>query len=275
MLSHPPNKWMSAGKDLLDSLLHPKAFDAPSQPEAETVALATNDELQQGESLDMGFQEQFAYSEGREGDAFAQVVAMVSAITFLVVTWIVTFTSGTSFYWFGWHPLLESLSIALFTYGILTLQPTAHPRTKAAGLTRHQLAMIVIGFPVAFLGYAAIFANKVMHDHPHFTSWHGTFGLITFIFMVVQIVLGGGSVWFDGALFGGNPKAKLVWKYHRAVGYTAFSLCLITAHLGGAWSNFAVNNSWWVVRALVYTFAPAALLAAVFSRVRLSKISFW
>ncbi|EKM55635.1 uncharacterized protein PHACADRAFT_256398 [Phanerochaete carnosa HHB-10118-sp] len=278
MLSHLQNKWLPLGKGLLSSLLHLKSFDtaqAPSENEAETVALAANDELQQVGSEEMGFQEQLSATEGREGDAFAQIVAMVSVATLLAVTWIITFASGTSFYWFGWHPLLQSLSIAFFAYGILTLQPTAYPKTKASGLTRHQLAMIVAGFPVAFLGYAAIFATKVINSRAHFTTWHGTFGLITFIFMVIQTILGGGSVWFNGRLFGGNPRAKLIWKYHRAVGYAAFSLCMITLHLGGAWSHWATENSWWIVRVLVYTFAPAAILAAVFSRMRLSKMKIW
>ncbi|GJE86961.1 cytochrome b561 [Phanerochaete sordida] len=278
MLSHLQDKWLPQGKSVLDSLLHPKFFDAAqalSQEEPETVALAAHDELQQGETEEMGFQEQVQATEVREGDGFASAVALVSAAVFLVVTWIATFASGTSFYWFGWHPLFQSLSILCFTYGIVTLQPTAHPKTKAAGLTRHQLAMIVIGFPVAFLGYLAIFVNKLNSNHSHFTSWHGFFGLVTFLCMVIQIAVGGGSVWFNGALFGGNPKAKLVWKYHRAVGYVSFSFCLLTAHLGGAWSNWAMNNTWWVVRALVYTFAPAAILAAVFARVRLSKMTFW
>ena len=42
--------------------------------------------------------------------------------------------------------------------------------------------------------------------------------------MTAQIVLGGGSVWFNGALFGGNPKAKLMWKYHRCVSLTHISV---------------------------------------------------
>jgi len=281
MLSHLQDKWLPSGKVLLDSLLHPKLFDridsaqAPSHNEAETIALAADDELQQAESEEMGFQEQLEVSESREGDAFAQVVAGVSVATLLVATWIVTFASGTSFYWFGWHPLLQSLSLALFAYGIITLQPTAYPKTKASGLTRHQLAMIVVGFPIAFLGYAAIFATKIINSRAHFTTWHGTFGLITFMFMVIQIVLGGGSVWFDGRLFGGNPRAKLVWKYHRAVGYASFSLCMITMHLGGAWSNWAAEHIWWIARVVAYTFAPAAILAAVFSRIRLSKTKLW
>ena len=41
------------------------------------------------------------------------------------------------------------------------------------------------------------------------------FGLVTVVMWVTQVALGGGSVWFNGSLFGGNPKAKLVWKYHR------------------------------------------------------------
>lgn len=88
--------------------------------------------------------------------------------------------------------LLQSVAIGLFSYGaylprstylyvfsdlsllgIITLQPTVQPRTKAEGLTRHQLAMFVIGGPVILLGTLAIVVRKLMHDSAHFTSWHG------------------------------------------------------------------------------------------------------
>ncbi|KAI0703575.1 hypothetical protein BC835DRAFT_1404075 [Cytidiella melzeri] len=219
----------------------------------------------------MGFDEQYQKPEGRNGDALAQIIA----ITLLTVTWIMTFASGTSFQWFAWHPLFESLAIALFSYGILTLQPTSQPRTKAAGLTRHQLAMIVVGFPIAFLGYLAIFAMKIINSRDHFTSWHGKCGLLTFILLLIQIGLGGGSVWFNGALFGGNPKAKSVWKYHRAVGYATFASLLITLHLGGTWSSFATDNSGAFVRLLAYTLAPIGLIVSVYSRIRVSKMQFF
>lgn len=57
--------------------------------------------------------------------------------------------------------------------GILTLQPTSQAKTKAAGLTRHQLAMIVLGVPAISLGTLAIFWRKSLSEHPHFTTWHG------------------------------------------------------------------------------------------------------
>lgn len=46
------------------------------------------------------------------------------------------------------------------------------------------------------------------------TSGRQTIGIASIAWMVVQMAVGGGSVWFGGRLFGG-PKAKLLWKYHR------------------------------------------------------------
>ena len=51
------------------------------------------------------------------------------------------------------------------------------------------------------------------------------FGLISFIWLVAQIAIGAGSVWFGGALFGGGEKAKRIYKYHRYG--TLLSICLI------------------------------------------------
>lgn len=42
-----------------------------------------------------------------------------------------------------------------------------------------------------------------------------TLGLISVGWLVGQVILGGGSVWYGGAAFGGGMKAKMLWKYHR------------------------------------------------------------
>lgn len=57
--------------------------------------------------------------------------------------------------------------------GILTLQLTFRPQTKIAGLGRHQIAMLVLGFPTILFGGSFMFYNKISHGAPHFTSWHG------------------------------------------------------------------------------------------------------
>ena len=107
------------------------------------------------------------------------------------------------------------------------------------------------------------------------------------VWIVIQIILGIGSVWFDGRLFGGNPRAKLVWKYHRYAvihvvsltesfigrhcrfsGYLLFPLLLLTACLGGLWSHFVTRNTLLPVRIILFGVAPLCTFIAVFARIR-------
>ena len=107
------------------------------------------------------------------------------------------------------------------------------------------------------------------------------------LWIVLQVFLGIGSVWFDGRLFGGNPRAKLVWKYHRCAaihfalllkpfisrccrlsGYLLFPLLLLTAFLGGLWSHFVTRNTVLPVRIILFGVAPLCALIAVLVRIR-------
>ncbi|TDL27255.1 hypothetical protein BD410DRAFT_761969 [Rickenella mellea] len=188
---------------------------------------------------------------------------------------MVLLNNPSSLSWFAFHPPLQSLAMALFTYGILTLQPTSQPKSKAAGLTRHQLYMLVTGLPVISVGTWAIYHTKNLNSRPHLVSWHGLFGAISYLWMIGQIAIGAGSVWFGGAAFGGGMKAKSLWKYHRLSGYALYPLFLFTAHLGGAWSAFSTGNSNYIVRLLAYTIAPSIALVAIYSRMRTSKMRFF
>ncbi|KAK7693294.1 hypothetical protein QCA50_002861 [Cerrena zonata] len=236
----------------------------------------------EGEEGAMGLKEAYQMPEGRPGDATAQLVAIVAVggpdvifrQIFFISTWLIALVDPSSYGLFTWHPLLMSLGIVLFSYGILTLQPTSRPKTKASGLVRHQLAMFVLGYPAVLLAFGAIWYNKYRGGHSHFTTWHGLFGIISISLSILQVGLGAGSVWFDGKLFGGNPRAKLVWKYHRALGYINFPLYIFTAYLGGAWSNWTALHSVFVVRLFAYWIAPFVLIGALFSRMRLSKMNF-
>ncbi|KAF8163114.1 hypothetical protein B0H34DRAFT_694172 [Crassisporium funariophilum] len=211
--------------------------------------------------------------ENREGDVVSRQAALIAASMLMVVTWAIVLTnSPTTAGWFALHPPLQTLAVFLFTFGIITLQPTNQPKTKAAGLVRHQVAILFVGVPAILLGTIAVSYNKWLRDADHFTTWHGTTGIICMIWIVFQIVLGAGSVWFDGALFGGRAKGKALWKYHRMSGYILFPLLLFTIHLGGGWSNWGPKYSNWMVRFLTYTVAPGIILAGVYGRVRLFKM---
>ncbi|KZT03516.1 uncharacterized protein LAESUDRAFT_729101 [Laetiporus sulphureus 93-53] len=225
------------------------------------------------EEANMGSDEQYTRAEGREGDTVALIGAVLFAGALVIMTWVMVFLNNPmSLGWFFWHPTLQSLAFGAFTYGILTLQPTMQPKTKLAGLRRHQLIMLAVGLPSITLGTFAIWWNKHIGSAHHAATWHGLLGYITVGWLLLQVLLGGGSVWFNGRLVGGNHRAKLVWKYHRLSGYLLFLLLLLTTHLGGAWSNWAAVNSPLVVRWIAYIIAPVVILAAILMRIRWLKM---
>ncbi|KAF4614461.1 hypothetical protein D9613_002883 [Agrocybe pediades] len=214
-------------------------------------------------------------AEGRPLDGISRQTALTAASAVMAVTWTAVLMNGPlSVGWFAFHPPLQTLAMLLFTFGIITLQPTNQPKTKAAGLVRHQMAVFIAGFPLITLGTMAVSYNKWLRDADHFTTWHGTFGIICMLWLLFQVFLGAGSVWFDGALFGGGMKAKMLWKYHRLSGYILFPLLLFTVHLGGAWSSWGSKHIIWIIRFSTYTIAPLAILVGVYRRIRTSKMQF-
>jgi len=218
---------------------------------------------------------QLVKPEARKGDELAKYVAMISILVFLMTTWVVILSNDPkSLGWFPFHPLFQSLSLSLFTYGILTLQPTSRPQTKEAGLARHQVAMMILGFPAIVLGTFSMIFTKYTHGAPHFTSWHGIFGIIALFWISLQVSIGAASVWFGGALFGGGAKAKAVYKYHRLSGYVLLLWLLITVHLAGAWSTWMVDHTGFATSLIAYTVAPALVLISIYGRIRTSKMRF-
>jgi len=214
--------------------------------------------------------------EGRKGDTFAMYMALSGAALFTTVTWVIVLVNDpVAIGLFAFHPLLQSLSIFLFTYGILTLQPTSQPKTKAAGLARHQYAILFVAFPAIFAGTAVIVYNKWAHGKSHFVSWHGKFGIASMAWICIQVLLGGGSVWFGGAAFGGGAKAKAIWKYHRLSGYVLIALVAFTAHLGGAWSGWGMKYSPLSMRIIAFGIALIGCITGLYLRVRPTKMKFY
>ncbi|KAJ3572816.1 hypothetical protein NP233_g2837 [Leucocoprinus birnbaumii] len=222
--------------------------------------------------IGMGIDEEgLVKPEGRRGDGWARNVAFTSIALLTGTTWFLVLANNPfNLKWFAFHPPLQSLALCFFTYGVMTLQPTSQPKTKAAGFIRHQTAVFYFGFPLILAGTSAAVLHKILEDYKHFQSWHATFGLLCIVWLLVQVFLGAGSVWNGGSLFGGGMRAKAIWKYHRLSGYILFTLMLYTAHLG--WGEKTAGK--WV-RIVVYTIAPLATGISVWFRVRTSKMKFF
>jgi len=217
-------------------------------------------------------------TDGRKGDSLGLGLIFGGCTLLVVVTWFVVLSNHpTTLGLFAFHPTLQTLSITLFAYGLVTLQTTSqlNPKAKAAGLNRHQLIILGLAFPCIAVGTLVIIWNKNIHDKPHFVTWHGTFGIMSIVWMFLQMFLGAGSVWYNGKLFGGGAKAKGVWKYHRLSGYLLFPFFLVTIVIAGGWSGWSANNLSKITRIFTYGLAPLAILIGLWSRARLSKMKFF
>lgn len=56
--------------------------------------------------------------------------------------------------------------------------------------------------------------------------------------------------------------------FDRLSGYVLFPLLLFTAYLAGAWADWVISHTAYIVRLLAYTIAPGVILASVVVRVR-------
>ena len=102
----------------------------------------------------------------------------------------------------------------------------------------------------------------------HWESPHGIMGLVTYILIVVQALVGF-TQYYAPALYGGEENAKAVYKYHRMSGYVVLTLGLATvcAATQTTYNKMALGIRLWVV--LV---ASVLVLAGILPRIKLQKL---
>lgn len=159
------------------------------------------------------------------------IAVQAFAILFVGLIWSLVFQKlpGNLFSLplFGYHPLLQSLSLLLLAQSILVLQPTsqARPQEKKAAFNVHQIVNAALILPILTAGASIMF--YLHHPNNHFISWHGILGTAVLAWMWVQAAIGAASVWGGGKLLGGEAKAKGVWKWHRLSGYVLLPAFLL------------------------------------------------
>lgn len=112
---------------------------------------------------------------------------------------------------------------------VLLLQPTSTQKQKVQGAYIHSgLNLIALGAFIAAL--VVIEMNKASHPETRFQSVHGKVGLVTYILLVLQFLVGVAQ-FYTPSLFGSVDKAKSIYKYHRMSGYIILTLAVITVCL--------------------------------------------
>ncbi|PSN64299.1 hypothetical protein BS50DRAFT_528440 [Corynespora cassiicola Philippines] len=168
---------------------------------------------------------------------------------------------------FSSHPLLNSAGLVLVTQAALILQPTHTPSQKRAGTTYHFLFNLV-GVSALLAGLVIIEINKAGPGHEHFASPHAILGLLFYIFIFLQALVGF-TQYYTPSLYGGVDNAKKVWKYHRASGYVVATLGLATvcASSWTTYSLFVAHIQHWAV-----IVASVLVLIGLVPRIKLQKL---
>lgn len=192
----------------------------------------------------------------------SSLLAHAIAVVFPVY---ISYLSGPGSSLFSWHPTLMSIAFSTFMLeAILMFSPEssllfwASRKTKVTTHWILQTSCCVC----ALIGFATIFFNKVKASKPHFTSWHGVFGLITVVYSLVQASCG---------IFLLYPSLAKNWKlvqlktYHATFGLFGFTMGCGTIVLG-TFSNWFVSNVTGYVWTLCFI-APCWLAFVVMNQV--------
>lgn len=195
-------------------------------------------------------------------------LSQVGVFILLLSTWIDVFRHKT-LPLVSPHPLLQSLGVFLLVQAILILQPTtfANPGAKRTGARLHGLLQ-GISFLLFLAGVAIIETNKHANKFPHFHSTHAYLGVTTAVLLLLQYLFGF-TIYVVPVVWGGEEKAKALYKYHRYAGYLMLLLLLATTS-SALWTDYVRANL--AIPLLTFPVASVLIVLGVFPRAQLSKL---
>ncbi|KAJ5436454.1 Cytochrome b561 eukaryote [Penicillium cf. griseofulvum] len=164
------------------------------------------------------------------------------------------------------HPLLGISALLLQVQAALILQPTATPQQKRTG-TRIHYSLQLLSVVLFVSAFVIIEINK--GSHPHFVSPHGILGLVTYITIVLQAVVGVIQYFLPVTVLGSVDAGKRIYKYHRQSGYVLLLLEMATvvAATQTDYNLMAIHISLWGVLVSV-----VLILAGVGARIKKHKL---
>jgi len=197
------------------------------------------------------------------------------ALFFVVPIWALVLPTAPTTGLFAYHPPLQSLSILLFSFGILILQPiTKDPKQKEFGMWTHMVIQGLAGISL-IVGTYMMWENKERHGAAHITSWHATFGVTAFLILLIQLVFGAAAAFGPLLIPSQTLRIKSLYKHHRAAVYfTILPLVLVTVLCATTSATYIVNT-WTVGQRVIVSAGLIAGVAGIWSRVQTSKMNFF
>lgn len=193
------------------------------------------------------------------------ILAEGAALLLLASVWASVFMSPLIL--FSVHPLAQSLGVLILLQGILVLQPTHTGAQKQVGQKVHA-GLNLLAFASFVVGVVVIEVNKVKNNGPHFHSVHAYLGVITSIWILIQYFVGF-TMFATPALYGGEAKAKQIWKYHRMSGYGLLlsMLATVTSAVETPYNKNVLGLKLWAMIVI-----SIFMLVGVYPRIKKQKL---
>ncbi|KAK6507347.1 hypothetical protein TWF481_005784 [Arthrobotrys musiformis] len=194
-------------------------------------------------------------------------LAQIGLLILTLTVWCSIFSLPLGLFTF--HPLFNSLGVLLVFEAILLLQPTHTSSQKVNGAITHS---ILTGLSLLLLVGAGvtIVLNKIRIKHAHFDSTHAILGLVVYILVLAQTIVGFAQ-FYAPHVFGSVENAKAIYKYHRIAGYT-IQLLLVATLLAASRTTFALGpldfKTWKVA------IGSSLVVLGVFPRIKKEKLGF-
>lgn len=215
---------------------------------------------------------------GRAGDASQQegrpiyynviigtaVVAQGGILLMTALVWANVFLSPLML--FSAHPLLNSGALLVLTQSILILQPTHTAEQKRKGIIVH-FTLNNLALDALVAGLVIIEYNKISHGGIHFESPHAILGLITYILLTIQALVGF-TQYFVPQLYGSVARAKSLYKWHRMSGYLVLVMMLATV---AAATQTDFNKTTLHIRLWAVLVSAVLVLIGVLPRIKKQK----
>lgn len=195
------------------------------------------------------------------------IIAQAGIWILTALVWASVFMADQVIF-FSYHPLVNSAGILLLTQAILVLQPTHTQKQKVNGTHTH-FALNLVAVMALIAGLIIIEMNKASHPETRFTSAHGIMGLIIYILIFSQALVGFAQFYLPTQIFGSVDTAKAVYKYHRISGYIILVMALATIC---AATQTGFNANVLHIRLWAVIVASVLVLVGVVPRIKMTKL---
>ncbi|CEJ91342.1 hypothetical protein VHEMI07060 [[Torrubiella] hemipterigena] len=195
------------------------------------------------------------------------IIAEIGVLILCTTIWAHIFSIPFAF--FSGHPLAMSIAIFILTQSVLVQQPITPEDgdSKRRGQQIHA-ALNLFAFLALVIGFTIVEVTVAQLQSDHFPSTHSICGGLTLLVLTAQYVVGF-TMWMTPSLYGGEDRAKSLYKYHRYLGYLILVMLLttvFTATLTGYNTAVLGIPSW------VAVFAAVLIVVGVFPRIQKQKL---